>query len=102
MRSSSPRHLDRQEISGIERKQIEFPAILASHGGEAGKEEALLCECLGNAPPTVHPCDGVQQTLAPVRQNAFGFFSFHTIPARFGGPRGYDQAHLTSLQRTRN
>src|SRR5260370_33791072 len=102
MLSSSPRHLDRQEISGIERKQIELPAILASHGGKASKEEALLCECLGNAPPTVHPGNGVQQTRAPVGQNAVGFLPLHPVPARSGSPDCYDQAHLASLQGTRN
>ena len=44
----------------------------------------------------------MQYALAPVGQEAFGFFPLHAVPARLRSPHGYDQAHLARFQRTRN
>src|SRR6202035_4470819 len=44
----------------------------------------------------------MQHPLAPIRQDAFGFFPFHAVPAGPGSAHSGNQAHPGSLQWTRN
>src|SRR6266436_2215620 len=102
MPGPAPWHLYGQYIGGIEREQIEFPPVLPSHCGKASEEETLLCESLRNPAAAVHPRDRMQHSLPPVRQDPFGFFPFHAIPAGPGSARSHNEAHLAGFQRTRD
>src|SRR5260370_33035608 len=102
MPGPAPWHLYGQHIGGIEREQIEFPPVLPSHCGKASEEETLLSEGLRNPAAAVHSRDRMQHPLPPVRQDAFGFFPFHAIPAGPGSARSPNQAHLAGFHATRN
>src|SRR5260370_32633081 len=102
MPGPAPWHLYGKHMGGFEGEQSEFPPVLPSHWGKASEEETLLCEGLRNPAAAVHSRDRMQHPLPPVRQDAFGFFPFHAIPAGPGSARSHNQAHLAGFQRTRN